>query len=114
LAPMAAADEIALTRTGERRLSVVPSPSWPLSFAPQPHALPSLFKASAYAPPAEIDVTLSSPLTCTGLSRRVLVPSPSWPRLLSPHANTLPSDFSASVYGVYEPPAETLVTFPRP
>src|ERR1700741_1983339 len=42
------------TWTGVRRWSVVPSPSCPLSFRPQAHAVPSGLTARVWVPPAPI------------------------------------------------------------
>src|SRR5207244_2029845 len=66
--------------------AVVPSPSWPLLFAPQAQTVPSPFTARLWAAPAAIDTTCRSPMTCTGRVLPRVVPLPNCPALLSPHA----------------------------
>src|SRR5439155_9941770 len=46
-----------LTSTGSARAVVVPSPSWPKSFAPQHFTPPAEVRAQLCAPPADIAMT---------------------------------------------------------
>src|SRR5471032_2853472 len=59
--------------------AVVPSPSWPLKFAPQAHSTPVLSMAMVCHLPAATK-TQPVPLPMrVGTLRSILVPSPSWP-----------------------------------
>src|ERR1041384_944159 len=81
-----------LTWTGVSLWVFVPSPSWPLPFAPQAHTVPSDLRARVCVVPAAIAVTpepLPRPDVCTGAACPKNVPSPSCPLLLSPHASTV-------------------------
>src|SRR5579885_1593940 len=101
-----------LTWTGVERLVVVPSPSWPESFIPQAHTVPSFFTARLCATPAASAVTPTMPpLTWTGVERLVVVPSPSCPSSLAPQAQTVPSFFRARPWPV---PATIAATSVRP
>jgi hypothetical protein len=87
-----------ITRTGEFRCVVVPSPSSPKIFHPQAQGLSSLFSAAEYAVPADTEAQSVAVPIRTGEFRCVVVPSPSWPSPLSPQAQRLPSLFSANVW----------------
>ena len=79
------------TCTGVKRVSLVPSPSWPSALYPIAQRVLSDFKNMERAFPADTAVT--SLATCTEVERFSVVPSPSWPRLLRPVAQRVLSDF---------------------
>src|SRR5512139_3679917 len=64
---MAVTPERPPTCTGARRSVVDPSPSCPLVLLPQAQTVPSLFKASEWAPPAETAVTPANPEMSAGV-----------------------------------------------
>ena len=66
----------ALTELGGLDL-VVPSPSWPLLFAPQHRREPVERSAHVCACPADTATAPEISLICTGVRRWILVPSPS-------------------------------------
>ena len=88
------------TRAGTSSpLLVVPRPSWPRSFRPQAHTVPSDRRARLNSSPAATWVmTPLRPLTWTGVDRSVVVPSPSAPCSLIPQAVTVPSDRTARLW----------------
>src|SRR5438105_7196405 len=82
--------------TGAYRVMVVPSPSWPLSLAPQVQMVPSLLSATECLYPAATATTPVSPETEVGTSLAVVVPSPSSPDAFVPHAQAAPSALTAT------------------
>src|SRR5204863_9890815 len=80
------------TSTGASRSILVPSPSSPLTFAPQQYAVPLAVSPQACKGLRVRLVNLMPPDTGVGTSRVVVVPSPSWPRRLSPQHRTSPAD----------------------
>ena len=91
---------------GTARSTVVPSPSCPLSFAPQQKTRPSFSEAQVCAPPAEtVAAAPGSPSTGAG-ARHVApaAPVPSCPRSFAPQHQTRPARSTAQVWAS---PAET-------
>ena len=84
-----------MTATGDERLVVVPSPSWPEVFPPQQYAVPALVNAHVCRPPAVAAVKRISPRTATGNSRRVETASPNCPSPLEPQQYAAPALVSA-------------------
>ena len=66
-----------VTVTGLSEPVVVPSPRWPLPFAPQQLTVPSLRSAQVWVPAAVTLVAVEMPLTATGRLELTMVPSPS-------------------------------------
>jgi hypothetical protein len=94
------------TRTGLRRVVVVPSPSLPSPFAPQQRRVSSAIRAQAWSRAVEISTTpcSASPFgnspgakTSTGFDRFTVVPSPSRPFPLLPQQRAVPSVSRAHV-----------------
>src|SRR5688572_9979945 len=68
------------TSVGVVRATVVPSPTWPDSFAPQHFTAPVDSKAQVCRYAAAIWVTPEErPITSTGNALGAVVPSPNWP-----------------------------------
>ena len=78
-------------RTGDSRLVVVPSPSWPESLWPQAHTAPVEVSAKVWSRPSPTSTIAGSPGTTAGDVRVAVVPRPVWPRWLRPHVRTVPS-----------------------
>mmetsp|Transcript_41824 Transcript_41824/g.104601 ORF Transcript_41824/g.104601 Transcript_41824/m.104601 type:complete len:252 (+) Transcript_41824:527-1282(+) len=82
---------------GSSRLWLSPCPSLPCSPKPQVQITPSLVTAPAWCAPAEMHVTLDSPLMWVATFRLALSPNPSAPAPIViesppyPHENTSPS-----------------------
>ena len=73
-----------LTATGVLSCPVVPLPNWPTPLFPQQAAVPSVFKAHVWFPPAEMAETLPAGrmpalLTATGVLLLLVVPLPNGP-----------------------------------
>lgn len=83
------------TETGEERGVTELSPHLPEAFAPQHHAEPLLFKATA-AVSTETRLNACDPATETGLDLVVLLLSPHVPFGPHPHAQQEPSCLSAA------------------
>src|SRR5439155_19515561 len=79
------------TCTGTDELVVVPLPSSPSVFIPQPQTVPSDLSATVCPPAAAIAVTPVRPCTCTGTDELVVVPLPSSPSELQPQSPPVPS-----------------------
>ena len=81
------------TRTGSPLDSVVPSPSWPESLAPQHHTSPTLVSAHVCVPPVDTEVTgASMPTTASGLVfAQLTIPNPNCPEPFDPQHATFPS-----------------------
>src|SRR5665213_449938 len=90
--------ESPFTLTGTCRSSVVPSPSWPTSFAPQHFTPPAFVNAHVLLEPGEIAATpVCRPLTSTGVRRIIVVPSPSSPQAFEPQHFTPPDWVTAQL-----------------
>ena len=73
------------TLDGDKRLVVVPVPSWPSAPLPQQCTLPLIITAHVKSRPHETEITLASATGVAGGERRlVVVPSPSCPLSLEP------------------------------
>ena len=83
----------ALGVVGSRGPIVVPSPIWPVPFAPQHIRTPSTSSAQACCHRAASAFTLPTPATRLGPrgGGATAPPSPSWPALSSPQQRRLPS-----------------------
>ena len=79
MSELAVARNVALTRTGVSRSSVVASPSCPRSLLPQQYASPSRETPQVCVAPALSWEKLRSPETDAGSAWSSRVPSPSWP-----------------------------------
>ncbi len=96
-----------MTARGDTRSLPPPSPSCPLSSAPQQKIAPAAVAAQVCASPVATATTSLTPLTRTGSARGVRVPSPSWPRSLRPQHHRLPCSCSRQAW---PPPALTNAT----
>src|SRR5262245_35889031 len=67
----------------------VPSPSWPLKFAPQHITLPSLRVTHECAPPLRNSVASVRPTTGVAWRRIRKLPSPTWPASFAPQHSTV-------------------------
>jgi hypothetical protein len=76
------------TATGTVEFVVVPSPSFPLAFAPQQYASSFVVAPHVWLNPAFTELNVSPPNTRVGTRVgtvfSVVVPSPSWPREFPP------------------------------
>src|SRR5689334_8964835 len=93
-----------LTETGEVRCAVVPSPSWPLPFAPQHLAVPSARSTQVQVDPTEICTTFVSPGTSVGVVTvdGEVLPMPICPLVFNPQHITVVFASSAQLC---QPPA---------
>ena len=96
-AAMPTASAMPATCTGDRRIVVVPSPSWPSLLRPNSQIVPLLFSTIVWLCPVST-ATLSVPSEVTWVGDRVLavVPRPCCPSTLLPHVQTVPLDLSAT------------------
>src|SRR4029450_5281612 len=84
------------TSTGLLRITVVPSPTWPLKLAPQHLAEAAVVTAHVTALAAEIAAApLPRPATARGPWRSVHVPSPTSPLAFAPQHLALPATVTA-------------------
>src|SRR5215203_4854970 len=80
-----------LTRTGEVRLAVDPSPSSPSKFRPHVQTEPSFFSATPCSlPPPTPTTPPRFGICCGGEFAPKSGPCPSWPKPLLPHDQTPP------------------------
>ena len=66
--------------TGEVRVVVVPSPSWPSVFWPHAHTSPEAVRAKDWSRPSPTSTAAGTPGTTVGEVRTDVLPSPSCPR----------------------------------
>src|ERR1043166_3052852 len=70
---------------------LLPRPSWPKSFPPHAHRVPSRCSASVWVAPAATWNQFDSLPTRTGMTCGAVVePMPSWPLVFNPHAHNVP------------------------
>src|SRR5947209_6317359 len=97
-----------MTGPGAARWFVVPSPSWPKSFAPQHATLVSPSSAHECCRPTQTFFTLETPVTCTGLELDIIALLPSWYLSFRPQHQTLPSLSAAQLCA--PPPLDSFFT----
>ena len=89
------------TLVGDHLSSVVPSPNWPTSFAPQHFTKPVESKAQVWNPPEAIVTTLEIPATSVGVETTLWFdPLPTCPSSLNPQHQTRPLPSNAHVWPV--------------
>ena len=89
--PVATCDHDPAIWWGGDAVVYVPSPSWPLQFAPQHHSVASVRMAQVWPYVVDTNAHVVAVPTLVGVQRWVVVPSPSWPTLFSPQHHSVPS-----------------------